>query len=175
MLLSSLHVSLPFLSVVGEFGSKIRDSACQSNHFYSHYSHKRDEHTRCITGTYTHDDTQRKAEYLAQTSHSRLEISYLFHYVEQNGRGHGDPWSLRQTGVHQQLNLCCLQSSWIFLHLSGRTRQTFETMVQGHSRCDANDTSKLHGYLLLATVKNWIEYIEYLYNKVRAIVSSNTT
>ena len=101
------------------------------------------------------------------------ELAYLHHYVEENNRNHGDPWSLRQTGVYQQVEAKGHRSTWIFLKLSGSTRRQIETVVQTGSYGNTDGFTKLHSCLLLATVDNWGVYIDHLDAQLRSIVCLN--
>lgn len=97
------------------------------------------------------------------------ELSYLHQYVEQNGRSHGDPWSLRQTGIYQQVNAEHRRSVWIFLQLSRSTRRQLEPVL--HSQSNSSDSFMiLHSILLLATVDNWGKYVEHLHSQLRDLV-----
>lgn len=98
------------------------------------------------------------------------ELSYLLHYVEENNRNHGDPWSSRQTGIYQQVKAKGHRSTWIFLKLSGASRRQVETVIQKEASGNTDGCMKLHSCLLLATVDNWGRYIDYLDTQLRGIV-----
>jgi len=87
--------------------------------------------------------------------------------MEENNRNHGDPWSLRQTGIYQQANAEKRKSTWIFLQLSRFTRCLLEIATQSQTEDSSDGFMKLHCVLLSATVDNWGKYIEYLHSQLR--------
>lgn len=92
------------------------------------------------------------------------EVAYLLRYMEENGRNHGNPWSLRQIGAYQQVNTKDRTSAWIFLRLSGSTRRYLEREVQDMTYKTKDPFIKLHCSLILDTPDNWGRYIEYLHS-----------
>jgi hypothetical protein len=102
-----------------------------------------------------------------------LELSYLLQYVEENGRNHGDPWSLRQTGVYQQANIENRRSAWIFLQLPRSVRHRLETILRRSEVSTIGSLMRFHGVLLLDTVENWGKYIEYIHSQLRVVVRDN--
>ena len=103
----------------------------------------------------------------------KSELSYILQFVEKNGRNRGDPWSLRQTGVYQQVTFDSRQSAWIFLQLSSATRVVLEKVLRRKSSCPGERESPMtiHALLLGATVDNWGEYIQNLSTQLRDVVS----
>jgi hypothetical protein len=101
------------------------------------------------------------------------ELCYINRFVERNGRGRGDPWSLRQTGVYQQIRFDTGYSSYIVLQMS-------KTMRAHLDRITAENTSErfgqgdqimqFHLLTLLSTADNWGEYAEHLHCMVKDVV-----
>ncbi|KAI1414101.1 hypothetical protein F5Y13DRAFT_21800 [Hypoxylon sp. FL1857] len=146
-LVLSLLVFPAFLYVVREFGLKVRDGFLKGHVFSSQYC-------RCA----------KSSAYSLENKHHSYEISYLLHFVEENGRARGDPWSLRQTGIYQQVDANNDQSIWVILQISKATRERLMKKLHHpelSSQCPDNPMS-IHAVLLLATVDNWGAYIEYL-------------
>ncbi|OCK78124.1 hypothetical protein K432DRAFT_444833 [Lepidopterella palustris CBS 459.81] len=92
-------------------------------------------------------------------------------FVEKNGRNRGDPWSLRQTGVYQQVTFDSRQSAWIFLQLSSSTRAALEKVLRSQPSSPGENDSPmtLHALLLGTTVDNWDEYIQNLSTQLRDV------
>lgn len=101
------------------------------------------------------------------------EICYVLEYVEENGRSRGDPWSLRQTGVYQQVSLKPRQSVWITLQPSKSTRECVERALQGkHMELygPENNPMLLHTLFLMTTADNWMGYVKYLHCQLQGLV-----
>lgn len=142
--------------IVNEFGSKIRHELPRCNTFYA-YGH---------VNTYAHSETEP-----ANWTHHDYELSYIFQFMEKNGRNRGDPWSLRQTGVYQQATFNSYRSAWIFLQLSRSTKIVLENALRSQLKCFGQSDSPmtLHALLLGATVDNWGEYIQDLSTQLREV------
>jgi hypothetical protein len=93
--------------------------------------------------------------------------------MEENSRQHGDPWSLRQTGVYQQVNAEIQNSTWILLQLSRSTRSLLEAAtIQSRFKNDNSiSLMQLHCIMLSATTGNWGKYIKFLQSQLSDIVS----
>src|SRR5262245_53617032 len=90
-----------------------------------------------------------------------------------NGRGRGNPWSLRQTGVYHR----CLsneQSAWLVLNFSTYVRDRIVAAFgeeSGFARGSCEASSILpHLFILTATARNWEPYIEHLRQQVAMLV-----
>ena len=114
--------------------------------------------------------TVSKTAFILRLLTASPELSYLLHYVEENNRNHGNPWSLRQTGIYQQVKSKGHTSTWIFLKLSGSSRRQLETVTQTESTVNTDGFMKLHSCLFLATVDNWGRYIDHLDTQLRGVV-----
>lgn len=105
------------------------------------------------------------------------EICYNIHYVEKNGRNRGDPWSLRQMGVYQQVSLPKKNSVWIMLQPSGRCREHLDKISQAntedHSHLFANPML-LHLHFLTAMAGQWEDYIQDLQDRLKNLVKRDS-
>ncbi|KAK3356291.1 hypothetical protein B0T25DRAFT_536434 [Lasiosphaeria hispida] len=137
-LLASLRVFTPFLPVVHTFGAKTNDK--QRVRDLAFY--------RVLSSAY--------------------EFCYNIRYFELNGRGRGNPWSLRQTGVYQK----CLdnkQSTWLLLNSSNYITDRISAAFRGqnrsiHESCKASQLLP-HLFIFSAATRNWDLYTENLRQK----------
>jgi hypothetical protein len=93
--------------------------------------------------------------------------------VDLNGRDRGDPWSLRQCGVYQQICLKTRRSTWILLQVSRRMRAKLDQALR--SRAYKNDKLGIdpvvpHIIFISAMAANWQEYLEYLHSQLAILV-----
>lgn len=95
--------------------------------------------------------------------------------MEKNNRRKGDPWSLRQSGVYQQISVSSRRSTWIILQPSNGVRaqlkQALESSLE-QSREGDESTAYLHIIFLSSMAGNWQEYLEYLHSQVNAFVGA---
>lgn len=139
-----------------EFGSKIRHEFPRRQTSYAY--------------SQIHNPSASETKAARQTHHD-YELSYILQFVEKNGRNRGDPWSLRQTGVYQQVTFDSRQSAWIFLQLSSSTRAALEKVLRSQPSSPGENDSPmtLHALLLGTTVDNWDEYIQNLSTQLRDV------
>lgn len=153
-ILSWHHVFVSFLDVIHSFGFKksANDDILRRQSYHGYLS----------TGL------NPRQPYL-------YELCYIVQYVEKNGRDRGDPWSLRQTGVYEQVDIETGKSVWIILQPSSSTRQCLEqglqTLDQDTYGRNTSDPMLLHPIFLLATADNWVGYIKYLHSQADEMVS----
>jgi hypothetical protein len=102
-----------------------------------------------------------------------VEFCYNIRYFELNGRGRGNPWSLRQTGVYQRC-FSNKRSAWLLLNYSSyigdRVAAAFgeeSNSIQGS--CEVPPLWP-HLFILSAATRNWGQYIEDLRRKVMRFV-----
>ncbi|KAK0735968.1 hypothetical protein B0T21DRAFT_439842 [Apiosordaria backusii] len=134
-LLASLRVFTPFLPVVHTFGTKTNDK--QRVRDLAFY--------RVLSSAY--------------------EFCYNIRYFELNGRGRGNPWSLRQTGVYQKC-LANKQSTWLLLNSSNYITDRISAAFGGqnrsiHESCKASQLLP-HLFIFSAATRNWDQYTENL-------------
>jgi hypothetical protein len=91
--------------------------------------------------------------------------------VELNGRGGEDPWSLRQCGIYQQIDLITRRSKWIILQRSGTIRSKLEETL----RTQSDKTEAIHAivpHIIFVSIMaaNWQSYVEYLNMQLAALV-----
>lgn len=170
-ILSWHHVFVSFIDVIHSFGFKKSANddilRCQSYHGY------------LSTGLNPRQPYLYGISVPSQLSYSRLkpisELCYIVQYVEKNGRDRGDPWSLRQTGVYEQVDIETGKSVWIILQPSSSARQCLEqglqTLDQDTYGRNTSDPMLLHSIFLLATADNWVEYIKHLHSQADEMVS----
>ncbi|KAK4221299.1 hypothetical protein QBC38DRAFT_492315 [Podospora fimiseda] len=157
-ILSQLQVFTPFLHVVHSFGAKTSDKQGMGNLAY--------QRVQRSSGYGLSKTTDTSITVINQS----LEFCYNIRYFEQNGRGRGNPWSLRQTGVYQKYQ-SNKRSAWIVLnysnYISDRVRAAFaEESSPIEELCEASPLSP-HVFILSAAATNWRSYIESLRQKVR--------
>jgi hypothetical protein len=97
----------------------------------------------------------------------QVEVSYQLRYVERNRRKSGDPWSLRQTGVHHrysaQNGLSPPENLWILFHpmlksvAYKRLQEATEADLRGSGA--RADPLRLHLLVFSSYVDNWRLYL----------------
>lgn len=107
-------------------------------------------------------------------SNISAELCYNFTYLAKNGRGRGDPWSLRQSGIYQQVDLKSNKSFWILLHPSASIKDQLHHF-NGAFPIDRQNFGghllKGHTAFLSEATQGWDEYIENTRTQLDAIVS----
>lgn len=106
---------------------------------------------------------------------SSLEISFTLQHVEENGRKRGDPWSLRQTGVYQQVDFKAGTSVWIILQPSDYVRKSLEHALveKSYGACGQESSPMLlHVLFILAAADNWTRYIRDLESEAKDLVGA---
>lgn len=80
-------------------------------------------------------------------------MCYNIRYVELNGRNNGDPWSLRQIGVYEKINLETQSSYWILLQPSSAALQNLEDHLRSrkHSLKSVETSMSTHIVLLFTS------------------------
>ena len=84
--------------------------------------------------------------------------------MERHHRNLDDPWSLRQSGVYQQLHNDKQLSKYIFLNPSDQARRLVEKPLASKKRCC---DLRIHAMLLNHFGANWPDYVEYLTTELR--------
>lgn len=142
------RVSSSFLYFVHAFGRKVNDNNISRDGYDFSTSSRSDEYA---------------------------EFSYNIQHFEKNGRVGCPPWSLRHVGIYHQYNLGRDRSRWILLNPSEYVRGRIEKVVRDSPTVyDAKHMGMIvHLTLLLATCRNWLEYLDYLQNAVMELVRSH--
>ncbi|KAH7117526.1 hypothetical protein EDB81DRAFT_818724 [Dactylonectria macrodidyma] len=139
-LLAGLKIFTPFLRVVHAFGKKTNDK-----------------------------QRARDSAYHRVQTPSAYEFCYNIRYFELNGRGRGNPWSLRQTGVYQRC-LSNQQSAWLLLTYSSYIVDRLSAALgeESSSTCEPCEASSLllHFFILSAATRSWGQYIEDMRRRV---------
>lgn len=93
------------------------------------------------------------------------EISYQIRYMERNNRSHGDPWSLRQTGVYHKYSGTTGTTTnptnrWILLHpMQGSTvSKRLASITSTGINCNT-DPLRLHLLITSSYIDNWRLYL----------------
>jgi hypothetical protein len=95
------------------------------------------------------------------------DLCYNIRHFERHGRELEDPWSCRQSAIHQKLNIDTRQSSWLVI----MPPVSFTSGLKG---CKTNDTShpmSLHIRYLATGLACWREYLNYISERLKALVS----
>ncbi|KAL2011099.1 hypothetical protein VTN00DRAFT_3817 [Thermoascus crustaceus] len=95
-----------------------------------------------------------------RTDCRQYELCYDLRYFERNGRAGEFPWSLRQTGVYQQLDLSTGRSVWILLKPSDSMKKTLEENLE--SLADNNLPLLHHTVFIAASLRSWRDYLAHL-------------
>ncbi|PMD15567.1 hypothetical protein NA56DRAFT_709698 [Hyaloscypha hepaticicola] len=138
-ILTSQHVFRPFSKILHEFGAKTRDGLPKSEGIF----------IQCL-------EVDKSWE--AGVEHGNC-------IYEENGRGHGNPWSMRQTGVYQRLDMRGFKSCWLIIESSPGHRERLRGLLE-RELCGSGtgyDSFIIHALMLHATVDNWARYIDYLH------------
>lgn len=96
-------------------------------------------------------------------------------YMEKNNRRRGDPWSLRQSGVYQQISVSSRRSTWIILQPSNGVRAQLEQALESglEQGREGNESAiYFHVIFLSSMAGNWQEYLEYLHSQITVFVGS---
>ena len=93
--------------------------------------------------------------------------------MERNGRLHGNPWSIRQTGVYHRYSPLENSSVWLLLHpLANSIAQKRLNDCYSRPHCGLNiNPLRIHILLLSSYLDNWRWYLKDLGNTFLKIVS----
>jgi hypothetical protein len=101
------------------------------------------------------------------------EFCYNLEYTELNGRTRGDPWSLRQCGVYQQICLKTHRSCWILLQVPNRARAKLDQALRSHSYKNSSRgvyPMVPHLIFISAMAANWQAYLQHLRSRLTTLV-----
>jgi len=93
------------------------------------------------------------------TSH---DIFYQFWYAEKNNRKHGDPWSVRQTGVYHRFSTTDPENLWLLLHPMQNSKAQTRMGLATDKLCAeemAKDPLRFHVLIMSSYVDNWRWYL----------------
>ena len=95
--------------------------------------------------------------------------------MERHGRGTGNPWSLRQTGIYQQSYHHAKLSVWVLLQPS-KILRTRLLIVLGNKSVQNSPIVEespmlFHSLVLSLTASNWKSYLDDLDSEVKELVS----
>lgn len=103
-------------------------------------------------------------------------LSYQLKYVERNGRRSGNPWSIRQTGVHHRHSKDKYSDFWLILHpvADSTAQQRLECLFSSLHDAPTAKYSPLkpHVVLLGSYIDNWRWYMRDLGDSFEKIVRS---
>lgn len=103
-----------------------------------------------------------------------VELCYVIYYVELNERQRGDPWSIRQTGIYQQIDFSTQQTTCVLLRPSDHVRQQLNEHLEISEELESACTDAalhFHFSILFSSMGNWHDYIQYIEAKLRQYVS----
>ena len=102
-------------------------------------------------------------------------MCYNIRYVELNGRNNGDPWSFRQIGVYEKMDLKNHSSRWILLQPSSAALQNLEDCLRlrKHGVNSVETSISIHITLLFTSSRQWLDYIDHLRARLESLVRSH--
>jgi hypothetical protein len=95
------------------------------------------------------------------------EICYNLRYFEPHGRELADPWSCRQSAIHQKLYLSNQHSAWTIIH----TPLTFNDALRDSAEYIKSHPIGLHILYIRSCMHYWKEYLGFLGSQFRDLVS----
>ncbi|KAM0802246.1 hypothetical protein BDR22DRAFT_887911 [Usnea florida] len=121
----------------------------------------------------TDEERSRSAYYWQKDQDSNIdEFCYNIKYIARNDRPKRNPWSIRQIGVYERLDLHTGQSVWIILQPSERAYRRFrETTELPQSSIEGTRSASmaLHTAILIAASREWGEYLEDLRKQMQRL------
>ena len=110
--------------------------------------------------------------YLSETEYKE-EFCYNVKYIAQNFRPHRNPWSFRQIGIYERHDLNTDQSIWIILQPSERVcRRLTESVQSQQPSARGTEAASMvrHAAILIASSRDWGQYLECLKNEMEKLV-----
>jgi hypothetical protein len=95
------------------------------------------------------------------------EICYNLRYFEPHGRQLADPWSCRQSAIHQKLYLSNQHSAWTIIH----TPLTLNDALRDSAEYIRSHPIGLHVLYIRSCMHYWKEYLGFLGSQLRDLVS----
>ena len=99
-----------------------------------------------------------------------LEICYTLRFFERNGRSSESPWSLRQTGIYQQMCRSSGKSTWIILQPSSRIQEQVRKAAAADQSKLSLQAIQLHRTFIASGLNTFGDYIEDLQSNVMKLV-----
>lgn len=97
---------------------------------------------------------------------SLVAFCYNIRYFERHGRALDDPWSCRQSAIHQRLHFQSRRTSSIIIQAPSGLRQILPEKTQtGESH-----PLEIHLTYMTAGLGSWREYLNYIADKLRQLV-----
>ncbi|KAL4953186.1 hypothetical protein BDW69DRAFT_165851 [Aspergillus filifer] len=93
------------------------------------------------------------------------EICYKFVYVAENGRSRGSPWSLRQTGLYQQVSIKTGRSRFLLLHPAEEVVNIIQTHISNPMAAKSCPV-QFHAMIVQFMVGRWDRYLQHIYQKI---------
>lgn len=101
------------------------------------------------------------------------EFCYNLEHTQLNGRNRGDPWSLRQCGIYQQICLTTRRSCWILLQVSNQAHSKLDQALRSYSHRNSSlgvHPMVPHLIFISAMAANWRAYLQHLRSKLTILV-----
>lgn len=106
------------------------------------------------------------------------EITYNLRYATKNGRQHGDPWSIRQSGVYHKFNTKTHTSVWILLQPSRGVYNAISPSTLHLNQLSVpaaqSNTLLLHLRIFLDSEREWRGYTNSLTDRLRSKVCNSS-
>ena len=96
------------------------------------------------------------------------DICYNIRHFEKHERDLDDPWSCRQSAIHQKHYFSDERSNWIVI----QPPKLFVIALDRLERNNAAHPMALHVRYLLAAIANWRPYLNYITEKLAELVNT---
>lgn len=102
---------------------------------------------------------------------TKVELTYTMRLVEDNHRSEGIRWSIRQSGIYQNLATWPRHSTWIFVALTTSLESALDRYVQQTVSDPGSNVFELHYVFLDAALSGWSDCITYVAEEVQKQVN----
>lgn len=108
-----------------------------------------------------------------QFTNRSVEIAYNVKYVARHGREIPlDPFSIRETGVHQKFRAETSESIWITLNPPKALRRRLAAALTNPEISQPNVQFRCHALILQCLSEDWRDYVNYLESHFSELVST---
>jgi hypothetical protein len=98
-----------------------------------------------------------------------LDLCYNVRHFERHGRDLEDPWSCRQSAIHNKNSFDTEQSSWIAI----QPPILFASRLKDYSPTNTPHPMALYIRFLAASIAGWREYLNYIAERLKSFVSES--
>ncbi|KAI1074716.1 hypothetical protein F5B20DRAFT_562757 [Whalleya microplaca] len=149
------HITPHFLKLVMGLGSKLSSQDEDFMSCYSQFSTQGQDQIPC-----NNVDAKTNRNYKLSA-----DLCYNIRHFERHGRPLEDPWSCRQSAIHQKYNLSTDQSNWIVIHPPLRFAASFKRNVTS----GVTHPMDVHIHYLSAGVVYWRDYLNYIAGRLKGL------